>query len=443
VGSPAPAPKFHVYSPIPSVVWKPEWTKQDIDEALRNHELGSFTGSALLADAMTRDDAFDAVLSARVLGLLGLPRRVEQSHEIEARRARKVSRQIDQAFDEILPRAVLSELLRWGILLGVALAQIVWEPDEDGTAWMPRLQVWHPSFIYYRTDLRRFVALTEQGPVVVEPGDGQWLLYTPYGLDRGWMSGAVRAVSIPWLARAYCWRDWQRWSELYSMGVRKAIAPASANEEDKDRFFNQIARLGAETTVLLEQGLGEENFDLEMVWPNTSGSADGFERLMNKCESRIAIRILGQNLTTEVRSGSLAAARVHENVKLDILQFDDRTLGETLRAHLLRPFCRFNYAGGERLAPRVGWRTAPTEDRKNEAETASSAAKTLLDLLNAGIPVDVRAFAQRFNIPLLAPDNDDEREPAPDRPDQPSETDAPSTPTSSQSQGTSGASHAA
>jgi len=405
--TPPARPDFHVHTPLPATVWKNDWTKAEVDDALRNHELGQFMSTALLADAMTRDDTFDAVLGTRVLGMLGLPRVVGPSHEADPRRSKKVARAIDDRFDTIFPRSTLAELLRWGILLGFALAQIVWRADDDGTEWTPELQVWHPSFVYYRHDVRAYFALTTDGPVRIEPGNGQWLLYTPFGTDRGWMSGAVRSVSIPWLARSYTWRDWQRWSELYSMGVRKAIAPANADEGDKERFFNQVAALGSETTVLLTQALSGEKFDLEVVWPDTSGSADGFERLMNKCESRIAIRVLGQNLTTEVQSGSLAAARVHENVKADIIQFDARTLAEDLRAQVLRPYCRFNVPGGERFAPRLGWRTTPTEDRKNEADTALAAAQALAALLQSGVPLDVRAYAQRFGLPLTAPVGDD------------------------------------
>ncbi|MBI2392808.1 MAG: DUF935 family protein [Deltaproteobacteria bacterium] len=400
-------PTFHVHTPLPSVVWKNDWAKAEVDDALRSHELGHFMSAAMLADAMTRDDTFDAVLGTRVLGLLGLPRRVDPSNEADPRRSKKVARAIDAQFDRIFPRSTLAELLRCGVLLGFALAQIIWHSNDDGTEWTPELQVWHPSFVYYRQDLRAFFAITTDGPVRIEPGNGQWLLYTPFGTDRGWMSGAIRSVSIPWLARAYAWRDWQRWSELYSMGVRKAIAPASADAEDKERFFSQVAALGSETTVLLTQALSGEKFDLDVLWPNSAGSADGFERLMNKCESRMAIRLLGQNLTTEVTSGSLAAARVHENVKMDIIAFDGRTLSEDLRAQVLVPYCRFNVPGGGALAPLLGWKTTPTEDRKNEADTALAAAQALAALVQAGVPLDVRAYAQRFGLPLVAPTEPD------------------------------------
>lgn len=408
VATPSSRPSFRVYTPLPTVAWKNEWSKDEVDTALQNHEQGQFMQSALLADAMTRDDAFDAVLSTRILGLLALPRNVEPSLEVDPRRGRKAARLIDEKYDQIFPRSTLADLLKWGVLLGFALAQIVWHPSDDGTEWLPELQVWHPSFIYYRHDLRKFVALTTEGPVVIHPGDGQWVLFTPFGTERGWMSGAIRSVAIPWLARLYAWRDWQRWSELYSLGVRKAIAPASADENEKERFFDQVSALGAETTVLLTQALSGEKYDLEMLWPNSQGTADGFERLMNKCEARIAIRLLGQNLTTEVQSGSLAAARVHENVKLELIQFDDRALSEDLRAQVLRPFCRFNFAGGDPLAPRLGRKTAPTEDRKNEADTLSGAASALAALLQAGVPVDIRAYAERFGVPLLAPPNEDD-----------------------------------
>ncbi|MBI2388651.1 MAG: DUF935 family protein [Deltaproteobacteria bacterium] len=419
--TPSTRPSFRVYTPLPTVAWKNDWSKEEVDAALQNHELGQFMQSALLADAMTRDDAFDAVLSTRVLGLLALPRNVEPSLEVDPRRGRKAARLIDEKYDQIFPRSTLAELLKWAIVLGFALAQIVWHPNDDATEWLPELQVWHPSFVYYRYDLRKFIALTTEGPVLIEPGDGQWLLFTPFGTDRGWMSGAIRSIAIPWLARLYAWRDWQRWSELYSLGVRKAIAPANADENDKERFFDQVTALGAETTVLVTQALSGEKYDLEMLWPNAQGTADGFERLMNKCESRIAIRLLGQNLTTEVRSGSLAAARVHENVKLELLQFDDRALSEDLRAQVLRPYCRFNFAGGDVLAPRLGRKTAPTEDRKNEADTLSGAASALASLIAAGVPVDIRAYAERFGVPLLAPPSEDDPASTPPKPPLPNE----------------------
>lgn len=401
-------PSFHIFSQLPTVGWKNEWNKHEIDDALRSHELGQFMASAMLADAMTRDDTFDAVLSTRILGLLGLPRKVEPSPEIDVRRGRKIARTIDERFDDIFPRSTLAELLKWGILLGFALAQIVWHCDEDGTEWTPELQVWHPSFVYYRFDLRKFVVITTDGPVYVTPGDGQWLLFTPYGHDRGWMSGAVRSLAIPWLARIFTWRDWMRWSELYALGIRKAIAPAGASEEDKLRLFEQVAALGAETTVLLTAMANGEKFDIDVLFPSGTGSADGYEKLMSKSESRMAIRLLGQNLTTEVGAGSLAAARVHENVKLEIIQFDDRTINEHLRDQVLRPFCRFNYPTGDVLAPRIQRHTAPTEDRKNEADTASAAATALATLLAAGVPVDVVAYARRYGVPLLMKDDGDE-----------------------------------
>ncbi len=418
---PLATPGFRVFRQMPSVPQKTVWQREEIEAALCEHERGMFAGSAQIADAITRDDALDAVVSTRVLGLLGLPRNVEPSLEVDPRRARKVARDVDERFDQIFPRATLAELLKWGILLGVALAQIVWRTDVDGIEWIPEIEVWHPSFVYYRPDIRRYVAITTEGPVIVEPGTGQWILYTPTGSDRGWMGGAIRSIAVPWLARSYAWRDWQRWSELYGLGIRKAMAPAEAAEVDKDAFFQQVARLGNETTVLLTKNQNGGAYDVDILWPEGQSSADGFERLMTKCESRIAIRILGQNLTTEVQSGSLAAARVHENVKLDIIQFDDRTLSETLRAQVLRPYCRFNYAGGEALAPRVGRKTAPTEDRKNEADTLVGAASALDSLVTAGVPVDVRAFAERFGVPLLpaAPPEDDSPHPEDAAPEAP------------------------
>ena len=149
---------------------------------------------------------------------------------------------------------------------------------------------------------------TMDGIEEVVPGTGRWLLYTPFGEERGWLHGAVRSLALVWLAREFVRRDWLRWSETFSIGIRKAIVPANADDEAKDIFHRQVASLGSETTVLLQKPDSGVGFDIDVLFPSAGDASGGFNALMDKLESRMAIRILGQNLSTEVSGGSLAAA---------------------------------------------------------------------------------------------------------------------------------------
>lgn len=392
---------FHRYDQISTVLWKVDWTKQEVDDALRQHELGLFATSALLAEAMTRDDSFDAVLHTRVGGLLGLDKTVTPSTKGPARGAKKIASAIDGRFEEFFERHALSQLLRWGILMGFAIAQIIWEPNEDGTEWLPSLDVWHPVFTYVRLDTQEYIVYTTEGPITVTPGDGQWLLYTPYGRKYGWFNGAIRSVAIPWLARQYAWRDWLRWSELYSLGIRKAIVPANADQKIKNKFYAQVAAIGAAPVVLCEENESGKKYDLQTDFPDATKAAESFEKLLNKCESKIAIRINGQNLTTEVKGGSYAAAKVHENVKQDILQSDSTTLGDVLSRDVITPYISFHDFPAKTTAPIVGWVTATPDDAQQSAEKVGKVATAMNDFKTAGSPVDERALLTKFDVPVL------------------------------------------
>lgn len=335
-----------------------DWSVSNVKAALSELEFGSFARAAMLADAMTRDDRVSAVLDTRVKGVLGLPLTFEPG---AGRQKASVVKEIEAGWWDMFPEDAVSDLLHWGLLLGVAVAEIEW---ELGDRWIPRPKVWHPQFLHYRWDERRYYVHTQDGPVAVTPGDGKWVLFTPGGDRRPWMGGLVRRLAIPWLIRNFALRDWARYSEVHGMPIRKAKVPANAKQEDKDIFLAQVEDLGNESVVLTPEGEKDgSGFDL-LLEEAKGDSWEGFERLMGKTETAIAVAVLGQNLTTEVQGGSYAAANVHDRVRLDYLEADTEGLSTTLRAQALGWWAEFNF-GSRALAPWPRFETAPPpEDGK-------------------------------------------------------------------------------
>ncbi len=424
--------KYHVYAQLASIQYKVDWTKPDVDDVIRQHELGYFQGSALLADSMTRDDSVDAVLDAQVLGLLGLDRVIEPSKKGNLRANKKIAKLIESRFLEFFPREVLAPIARWAILMGFSVAQKIWRPNEDGTEWVPELEVWHPAFTYVRIDTQQFFVITTEG--VVEVTDSpQWLLYTPNGRRYAWMTGAIRSIAIPWLARQYTWRDWLRSDELWALGLRKAIVPAKASEPAKKKFYGQVANLGSNATALCPQGEdGKGNsYDVEVLFPTGTNTGEGFDKLMSKAEAKIAIRINGQTLTTEVKGSSLAAAKVHENVKEDILQARSNSLGECLAKQVVVDYIDFHEYPPGTNPPEITWDVDPPEDSVQKADTTLKAAQALVALkVTANSPVDEKQFLEKFDIPALQPGTTNQPAPTTPTPGAPAPGGAPGTPPS-------------
>lgn len=406
---PAPQPAREQYERPPAVPAKelPLFGTTDFDRvakvrrALTGLESGLFTDAAALVDAMGRDDRIEAVVQQRMEALGGLPFEMQPAAGMGTAGDDAAAQALASA-PVMLDEAALSELRTWALWLGVAVAQKVW--DTATPVWTARLKVWHPRFLRYDWATRTFRIYTEDGERVVEPGSPEWLVYAPFGTERPWMRGLVRSLAIPFLVRQFCLRDWSRYSEVHGLPVKKAIVPAKADAKATERFRNEVAALGSESTIFmprLKNGTQEEVFDMELV-EAVGKSEEGFDKLISRCDSAIAIRVLGQNLTTEVKEGSRAAASVHERVAQRKLASDATTLTACLREQLFKPWAAYNFGNAE-LAPWPTWDATPPEDKAARADTYKKLGEGLQALQKTGLDVDVDEEAERFGVATRGP----------------------------------------
>lgn len=429
--APAPQAPARDYERPPAVPAKelPLFGTTDFDRvakvkrALAGLESGIFTEAAALVDAMGRDDRIEATVQQRLEALGGLPFEVHPAEGMGSR-ADEAAAQALASAPVMLDEAALAELRTWALWLGVGVGQKVW--DTSRPTWVPRMKVWHPRFLRYDWATRTFRIIAEDGERVVEVGSPEWVLYAPHGTERPWMRGLVRSLAIPFLVRQFCLRDWSRYSEVHGLPIRKAIVPKSADEKAQTRFRNEVATLAAESTIVMprsKNGATEEAFDMELV-EAVGRSEEGFDKLIARCDSAIAIRVLGQNLTTEVKEGSRAAASVHERVAQRKLASDATTLTACLREQLLKPWAHFNFGDAE-LAPWPQWDASPPEDKAARATTYKALGEGLQALQKTGMQVDVDAEAERFGVATRGPAKPPpEPQPAPDV-DQDAPVDAP------------------
>lgn len=347
---------------IPNVAVQTGWDIEHVRGALQALVVGNFNGTAQMVDSILGDSRVQASLASRTSAIQGRPMRFKQPDKFKGS---KLAQECLDAWTDHWPsmatEPVLSDMQVWGAMFGFWTGQILW--DTSNPTWLPYIQPWHPQYIYYHWQYRRYVAMTQDGQVPIDPGDGHWMLHAPYGEYRGWMRGAVRAIAPWWLARNYALRDWARYSERHGLPIGAARTPAGADPIRIEEFRAAVANLGQESILQLPTSTDTVIGSYDFEWLETKDpSWDGFLGLITQCNSEITLPLMGQNLTTEIKEGSFAAARVHGDVRQAIVEADARAMSQTIYIQLARPFAAINF-GDPELAPRGIWDVSPEDDK--------------------------------------------------------------------------------
>jgi len=390
-----------------------------IRAALNQHMMGQFQLSAQMLDAMMGDDRITGVLSARIDGLLGLPMLMKTPDGLEDdEHACDVAKRAQTLWPQMAPESSLRELIRWGRGLGVA----VWENlPIAGDVWTRKIKVWHPRFLYWVWDITKqpysgsYKLITGDGLVDLQLGDdglvhsvgsdgieeiGRFGLYTPFGYVRGWYHGLVRALAIPWVVRNLTLRDWSRYSEIHGIPIRAVTMPAEWDPAQRARAEAEIAVLGNESVVTLLEDKDGRGFKLSLIEP-TAQSEDAFEKLIAKCDTCIAVAVLGQNLTTEIGGGgSRSAAQVHDHVRDDIIRSDAETVSTTLRAQALAPWT-MAHEGSTDCTPWPHWLIETPEDKGSRASALLATSQAIVALRkDSQLPIDYAELCEDNGVPL-------------------------------------------
>lgn len=382
----------------PSVRAIATWSPSSVRGVLTQLQRGDFTRAGALADAVLADDRVQAVIGTRINGLLSLPLSFEAALDApRAARAAQAAELLELDWWEIADEALLSEWLAYALLLGACVAELVW--DTSGSRSLPRLRVWHPSNLRRDEESGTWsVRLAGEKWQKITPGDGKWALLAPFGERRAGTRALLRAVAIPWLSKSFATGDWNRYSEVHGSGARVGKAASGSSLEERAAFRDDLARLANDAAIVLPPG-----WELELL-EATVGTGEVFEKLIAWADKAIAVSILGQNLTTDVQGGSLAAAEVHERVRYDLVANDAELLATAAHDQVVVWWAEFNL-GDRTLAPWPDWDAEPPKDEAAVAGALAARAQALLSLstaqLQTGLPIDWPQLAAQLNIPLV------------------------------------------
>jgi len=386
------------YRTIPLVVVQNAWEVHQARNALAQHMIGIFEWSAQLCDSILGDDRVMATLGSRRAGLFGREVRFRAANDSSA--AREVLDAWTAHWPQFSGDSSIGIMSDYEVLMGFADAQLIW--DTSTPVWKPFLRHWHSRYEYWNWDVRKLIALSQDGQFAVIPGNGKWVHHSRFGMERCWIRGAIRAVSEPFLGRHWARRDLFRWSEKHGLATVLAETPMSADPGERSQFVQQVANLGSESTILLGKGVDEHNsYGLSLLEAETLGW-EGFIGAIDNCDMAIVLALLFQNLTTEVKGGSFAATSAHMDIRDSGIQDDNAAWRSTLHDQVARPFAFFNF-GDPDLAPWTEWDVASRSQYQANAAQFKEFGNALMSMARGGIRFDdvnaLRRFAaERFGL---------------------------------------------
>ena len=365
------------------------WTAAQIKQAEVLADGGNLRAAADLCEKLLTDDHIQGVLTARTRGLLRL--QVEFEASGDKRRSGKAIKALEVGEDwwAAYPESQLGPLLDWGILLGVGLAQNVPTARDNGRV-IPALSRYHERWLRYDWNTRSWRVTTDDaGEVEAVAGDGRWGLHTPYGEHRPWVNGAWRSISLWWLLKELARQDYAHHSEVHGNPAWVGVGAQGSTKEARQELANDLATLGANTGMALPSG-----YDVKLV-EATARTWQMFRDQVELANLGITIRLAGQNLTTNVSGGSLAAAKVHLIIRNDLVASDGEAASTTLHDQSLAHWAEWNF-GSRDLAPWPIWPTDPEEDRLAQAQTRTAQADAITKLKAAG--VDTAPVLEEFGL---------------------------------------------
>ncbi len=383
-----------------------QWSVGEARAALDEHETGSFGSSALLADAFGRDDRIPGCLGARCNGFIskgGIPFSIVKSMAGDQRRAETVAKRVADLWYDWLPEEVLRGFIIDVVLLGVALGRRVW--DTTVSPWRMTVEHWPAHGLRWDAQVQAWFTRLDSG-VEIEASESNGFFVIGSGRGRSWMRGAVRALGETLIERIYTVRDWRRYNERHGMPILLIKEPAVNQDNPKrNAFYNRTISLASRGILRLPQGpTPGESWDADLLEPS-DGAWKTFEASLARTDANIAITLQGQNLSTEVKGGSLAATTGHLSVRQDFLAADAELFATALRVHIVMPWGRAVVEGWtDDLAPWPTWNVTPPADRLVEATTLVTGAQALTAwsgiASGAGLQLDVVEFAKRFGVTL-------------------------------------------
>ena len=139
--------------------------------------------------------------------------------------------------------------------------------------------------------------------------------------------------------------------------------PTGTSDADQGKLLDALQSIAQDSGIAIP-----DTMSVSLLEAARSGSIDTFEKLCRYMDDEISKATLGETLSTTMKGGgSYAAAKTHNEVRLELVQADANLLTDTLQETVVKWLTEYNCPGAG--VPRVYREVKPEEDLKVQAET--------------------------------------------------------------------------
>lgn len=322
-------------------------TPQKFGAWLKLADRGDIAALWEMQEEMEAKDAWlKAVTGTRRRAITALEWEIEPDEEAkDIGAAEAAAEYCDEKLSEIGEFPTTLEFLQKSIGPNVAIVELLWEKAElVGMVDVPGHRLRSDPIYNYGVYIR-----VNESPLDLIPTDqpqGKWIVY-----HHDWNGGFpfrstyTHATVVPWIIKHFSLSDWKSFLEIYGMPWRFATMDETVTPDDRNTIEDMLNNMGSDTAAAFPKGTTVDMLEV-------TGKGEAFKEMLDMQNKTLSVLYLGQNLTTDVGAvGSHAAAQVHDNVRLDLLQSDLACEARTLRSQLLKPMIDLKFPGKDMPIP--------------------------------------------------------------------------------------------
>lgn len=268
---------------------------------------------------------------------------------------------------------------------GYSAVELIW---NQGEVWEPQYAWRDPRYFRFDRDTQTKLQIADG---FNEPARDlmpmKFIVHVPHlksGLPiRG---GLARLALFGYLCKRWTIKDWMAFADIYGVPLRLGIYEEGTKPEDVEKLLAAVLGIGNDAAAVIK---GNMRIEFPTA-PMGAGGDQLFQGLADWWDRQLSKGILGQTMTTD-NGSSLSQAKVHNEVREDILIDDAQQVSATINRDLIRPFIDLNF-GPQKAYPRVVLYIPDEED-------LALLITALKELVPLGLRVEQSVIRDKLGLP--------------------------------------------
>lgn len=308
-------------------------------------------------DELLSDSRVKAAFNSRRAGTLSLKWDIEQGKS--PIRQYKLIRSI---FDSFPIYDILSETLKCDFY-GYQPLEVLWK--KIGTQVLPEQIVPKTQRWFRYSDINELRYLTKRNMITGEPiPEYKFIVarhHPSYDNPYGESLGAVCYWPVKFRHAGF--KFYMQFVEKYAMPWVLGTYPLGTRKERVQEMLQMLDETIQDGVIVSPEEMKITSMDMSQ---KTAGQ--NYNQFIDVCNTEITMAILGQNLTSEVKGGSYAAAKIHGTIRKDLVDEDIRVC-EYVMNTLIDWIFDLNFGGESDARPKFKMIPAP-QPTKEDADMA-------------------------------------------------------------------------